>query len=694
MVDQAIPGGARRRPLLRSILRVGGILAVAGMLGVVGEAVVRARIPSLAERMPSAFYTRPVPWNSATPLTPAPLGTLDGSPLERRAPVLLREVPDHLIQAVLAIEDQRFYQHHGLDIRRIGGAFLANVRARSIVQGGSTLTQQLAKNLFLDASRTPLRKLREAALALVLERRYGKPAILEAYLNEVYFGQHNGQPVHGVGAASRLYFGKPVQRMSLAESALLAGMIQAPNRYAPGRNPEQARQRREVVLEQMVEQSRISRPVADRARRAPLPRPAVSATAEGRWFREVALGALRGRPPKRGVAVYTTLDARLQQAGERAIRIGLTRLGLSGVEAALVALDPRTGDVLALVGGRDYRASQFNRATAARRQPGSAFKPVVALTALAPEGAGPPAFTLASIVDDSPFSVSTERGLWEPANYDRQFHGPVTLRQALEYSLNVPFARIGMKVGPDRIAATARRLGITSPLRPVPSLSLGSSEVTLLELARAYGVLAAGGTLAETRVLLGQAPVGQPVAGPDPVLTRAVDPAVAFLVTSALQGVVIRGTGSALNGTGRYPALAGKTGTSNDWRDAWFLAYTPELVVGVWVGYDDGRSMHLTGAGAALPVVATFLADAASGATGNDFEVPDGITEGYALAGGGGPWECGAREYFLAGTEPSVQNCFRWEIPSLEKYRDQFEDFGREAARALRELMRAARGGR
>jgi penicillin-binding protein 1B len=628
------------------------------------------------------------PTSSATPL-----GTLDGSPLERRIPIRLNQVPKHLIQAVLAIEDQRFYQHHGLDIRRIGGALLANLKAGAITQGGSTLTQQLAKNLFLNANRTPLRKAREAALALVLERRYSKSAILEAYLNEIYLGQSGGRPIHGVGAAARVYFGKTADRLSLSESALLAGLIRAPNWYAPHRNPEIARRRRELVLQQMVQQKRITRAAADRAVRAQLPRRVAEAGLEGRWIRDYVIGSLPSGLPSRGVAIYTTVDRRLQESAERSVRSGLIRLRLPRAQAALVAIDPRTGDVLAMVGGRDYRTSQFNRAVDARRQPGSAFKPIVALTALAPNGQGAPAFTLASVVDDTPFSVSTERGPWEPANYDREFHGPVTLRQAMEQSLNVPFARIGMAVGPERIVETARRLGIASPLRAVPSLALGSSEVTLLELTRAYGVLAAAGQLASTRVVLGSARYDQPATQPVPEApTRVADPAVSFLVTSALQGVVSRGTGAALNGSGRYPGLAGKTGTSSDWRDAWFVAFTPDLVVGVWVGFDDGTSLQMPGSSAALPIASQFLAAAASRASWEGFEVPDGITQGYVVANAGWSWECGEREYFLSGTQPDHGSCFRWgwERP-MDELRRHARRVERGVLRALRDLISGTR---
>ena len=697
MVVRETQDPAKRRRIRRWVLRVGAGLGLAGTLAIVVEAVVRARIPTPGERMPSALFTRPNPWGrNVASRAPIPIGTLDGRPLERRNPVKLADVPDHLIQAVLAIEDQRFHRHHGLDFRRIAGALLANIKAGGITQGGSTLTQQLVKNLYLDAGRTPLRKLREAAIALVLERRYTKSAILEAYLNEIYLGQSGGQAVHGVGAAARVYFGKNVQRLSLSESALLAGMIRAPNRYAPNRNPGLARERRSLVLQQMVEQNRISRTAATRAGRAGIPGGSISQAPNGKWFRDYVLASVPARQPARGVAVYTTLDARMQQVAERAVRDGLSRLRMPGAQAALVALDPRSGDVLAMVGGRDYRVSQFNRAIDAKRQPGSAFKPLVALTALAPRNGSRPAFTLASIVDDAPFAVSTEKGPWQPANYDREFHGPVTLREALEQSLNVPFARIGMAVGPGNIVATAQQLGIASPLRPVPSLALGSSEVTLLELTRAYGVLAAGGMLAETRALIGTARYGEatPIR-PPPALTRAAPADVAFLVTSALQGVVTRGTGAALNGSGRYPAVAGKTGTSSDWRDAWFIAYTPDLVVGSWVGFDDGRSLQLSGSAAALPLVATFL-DAALSGNWSQFDIPTGITEGYAKGGGDWFYGCGNREYFLAGTEPSDRDCFRstWEPPDLDHSRDEVEQGAREVQekvlRALRKLIRDA----
>ncbi len=642
--------------------RIGQILVLglaAGGLGIAGEAAFRAELASPAARMPSAVYSRAVPWGGdGRREGPVPVGPIDDRLAERRIPLRVEELPDHLIQAVLAVEDQRFYQHDGLDFRRIGGALVANLKARRVAQGGSTLTQQLAKNLFLSADRTPLRKIRETAYASVLEAQYDKAQILEAYLNEIYLGQDGGNQIHGVGAAARYYFGKDARKIGPAEAALLAGMISAPNRYSPIRHPWTARRRRNLVLQLMTEQGRMTRAVAERASRIRVPtRTHAARTLDSRYFRDYAVAELSDRTPARGVAVLSTLDATLQRAAERAVREGLARFQSRGIEAALVAIDPRTGDILAMVGGREYGASQFNRATEARRQPGSAFKPVVALAALERQGDQDPAFTLASVVEDEPLSLKTPGGRWEPSNYDHEFRGQVTVRQAMEQSLNVPFVRIGLAVGPKRIVEAARRLGIVSALDPVPSLALGSSAITLLELVRAYGVFATGGDLATSRAVLIRQPLGGSGVEPrQPAVTQVVDPAAAYLVTSALEGVVTRGTGRGLDVDGRFGAIAGKTGTSNDWRDAWFVAYSSTLVVGVWVGFDDGRSLRMTGATAALPIVAGFLAQANPDDESGSFPVPDGVATAH-LARGGWDGDCGSREVFLAGTEPEDQPC-------------------------------------
>jgi penicillin-binding protein 1B len=612
----------------------------------------------------------------AVALDPEPIGAVDPQLREARRPAALAQVPDDLVQAVLAIEDQRFYHHHGLDLIRIAGAMVANLRAGHVTQGASTITQQLAKNLFLTSARTPLRKLREAAMALTLEDRYGKDRILEAYLNEIYLGQNGADAIRGVGEAAWYYFGKDVDGLTLSECALLAGMIRGPNLYSPVRHPSAARTRRDLVLQLMLEQERITQRQAKAAERASVRvRPRRDAPPPARHFRDFAVARVRSElgvtPPRRGGAVVTTLDAELQRAAERAVREGLTaaersgarRRGMGPLQAALVALDPRTGDVLALVGSRDYGGSQFDRATDALRQPGSAFKPIVALAALSRGDDGDPAFTLASEVDDEPLSVKTGAGIWRPVNYDGDFRGPVTLRQALEQSLNVPFARIGLAVGPKRIVNAARALGISSPLHPVPSLALGASEVTPLELTRAYGVLAAGGWRANTRTILGVSDARGAFRGAGEAEgERVFDPAETYLVTSALQGAVEEGTGRGLRAQGVYGPIAGKSGTSSDWRDAWFIAYSPSLVVGVWVGFDDGSSTRMSGARAALPIVGRFLRQALPDG-GANFPVPDGVefatvdSHPGRLAGYG-CW--GEQEVFLKGTAPETRCGSSW----------------------------------
>ncbi|HEY3934564.1 MAG TPA: transglycosylase domain-containing protein [Gemmatimonadales bacterium] len=686
-----------------TLRRAGVAILIAGAVAtgaITVEAVTRAHLDAPFARVPTTIYTRTVAWSegsdgsdggsSDTGNAAVAIGTLDGRPMEERIPVALPQVPATLIQAILAVEDQRFYQHHGLDLKRIVGAMVADVRAHGITQGGSTLTQQLAKNLFLTADRTPLRKLREAAMAVVLELRYSKAQILDAYLNEIYLGQDGARAIHGFGAAARFYFGKDVRRLSLAESAQLAAMISAPNRNAATRHPEAALARRDMVLQLMVDQHRLSAAAAAQAERARInagehPLPAL----DGRYFRDYAVGNVPAHVPTHGMAVYTTLDATLQRAAERAVQRGVARLSHHGAEAALVAIDPRTGEVLAMVGGDDYGQSQFNRATDAHRQPGSAFKPIVALAALAPHDGKPPQFTLASTVEDEPLSVSTPSGPWEPTDYDHGFRGNVTLRDAMEQSLNVPFARVGLAVGPDRIVAAAKRVGIISPMRAVPSIALGSSEVTLLELARAYGVLATEGKLVATRSVLGEAKLGTDVRDDSvPQGIQVIDSAVAYLVTSALEGVVQHGTGRALDQGGRLGAIAGKTGTSSDWRDAWFMAYSPSLVVGVWVGFDDGESLGQTGAAAALPVAQSFLDQAVPDGGWDPFEVPSGITEAYVGGTDADSGDsCGAREVFLTGTEPASSDCSPDEFPAWRDLRNWGVTVGRQASRSLGRLI-------
>lgn len=645
---------------------------------------------------------------------PELLHTLNRGASRDLLPVRLSDVPPHLVEAVIAIEDQRFFRHAGLDLRRVAGAMVANLRAQRVVQGGSTLTQQLARNLYLTPRRTPVRKLREAAIAVVLELRYSKERILETYLNEIYLGQDGALAIHGVGRAAQFYFGKDVSRLDLAEAALLAAIIRGPSLYSPSRHPEAARRRRDLVLQLMVERGVISDSAFRRAREAPFRlRPERRIPRSARYFVDFVGADLRRRHGDRavegGLAVFTTLDLELQRVAEEAVNIGLADLETrypqlqrpgSPLQAALVALDPRTGELLAMVGGRDYGQSQFNRAAHAHRQPGSSFKPIVALAALSrPRGVvtgDARTFTLATILQDEPLSVTTPAGLWEPSNYDDRFRGRVTLREALERSLNVPFARLGLAVGPERIVATAEALGIGGPLDPVPSIALGAADVTPLEMTRAFGVLAAGGYRADLRTTLGVLDRdGSLLERGESEGERVFDPAEAYLVTSALRGAVERGTGRALRALGYRGDIAAKSGTTNSFRDGWFIGYTPNLALGVWVGFDDGFSIGLPGSAVALPIFARFLMNVVGPYGDREFRAPDGlelvsVDRETGLRAG---WGCrGEPELFLEGTAPeeSCSPFWAWSRRERdERWRESLtrllEQLRRRVERELRE---------
>jgi penicillin-binding protein 1B len=605
-------------------------------------------------------------------LEPEILGVLHGAARADRSLVRLGAVPTVLVEAVLAIEDQRFFEHPGVDVRRILGALIADVRARRVVQGASTLTQQLVKNFYLGPERTLRRKLREAVMALLLERRHSKEEILEAYLNEVYLGQRGSVAVHGVGEAVSHYFAKDVSELSLAEAALLAGLIKGPNLYSPFTHPDAALARRDLVLSVMRARGEISDAEYAEAWAAPLGLAAPSLEpSSAPYFVDYLrqdLARVYGEEilESEGLSVYTTLDPHLQRVANRVVMEGLEELETrlpqlrseeAPLQAALVAIAPRTGEVLALVGGREYGKSQFNRATQARRQPGSVFKPIVALAALSRRSGGAPSHTPASLLLDEPLHVEGPTGLWSPENYDGEFRGTVTLRQAIEQSLNVPVARLGLDLGPDRIIRTARRLGLEGRFARVSSLALGVSEVTLLEIARAYAVLASQGVRPVLRSyaevldaeggVLDRTPLG---------FERVFSPAETYLVTSLLEGVADRGTGRSLRALGYRGPVAAKTGTTNEYRDAWFVAYLRDLLVAVWVGFDDGSGLGVPGAGAALPLAADFLVSAVGPEGRGPFTRPAEVkrvsvnAQTGLLAGLG----CdGEPEVFLSGTEPT-----------------------------------------
>jgi len=606
-------------------------------------------------------------------LPPELLASAGASMGENIRPVRLADVPPVLRTAVLAIEDERFYEHGGLDPRGVLRAVWANVRKGRVVEGGSTITQQLVKSRLLTPERTFSRKLNEAFLSTALEWRYSKDQILEAYLNEIYLGQAGGAAVRGVGAASRAYFGKEVHQLTLPEAALLAGMIRGPNSYSPNTNPDRARDRRDVVLTRLRDLGKISEADYRRARREPVKaRTAPGSGLTAPYFVDYVRAELERSTEvdladQHGVRVYTTLDPVLQKFAEAAVVKGIDRLETARprlrrqnseerLQAALIVLDPATGQVRAMVGGRDYRVSQFNRAVLARRQPGSAFKPFVFLAALTPREEGP-RFTAASMIEDAPITVMVDGKPWSPKNYDDRYQGPVTVRRALEGSLNTATVRLAQAVGLGTVVQTARSLGVEGDLKPVPALALGVFETTPLDLARAYvplanGGLAPSGGAVETVSDDGGRAIWSASRETRPVIGAAE----AFLMTSLLEGVVNSGTGASARALGVSGAVAGKTGTTNDGRDAWFVGYSSNLLALVWVGFDDGTPAGLSGAEGALPIWSEFMRQALDVYPASAFPEPPGITyvKIDATNGRKATAYCPVvvTEVFLNGTEP------------------------------------------
>ncbi|MDX1396077.1 MAG: PBP1A family penicillin-binding protein [Gemmatimonadota bacterium] len=636
-------------------------------------------------------------------LDPQQVAVFRGPDGRDRLPVRLEEIPPHLIDAILTTEDRRFLAHSGLDPRRIVGALVANLRDGSWTQGGSTVTQQLARTLFLNRDRTIMRKLREAAIASSLERSFPKERLLSAYLNHIYLGQNGAAAIHGVGRASQFFFGKDVTELTVDESAMIAGIIRGPSIYSPHRHPERAKARRDLVLRLMHQEGRLETAEFETALATDLAiTPARRSPIGGRWYLDYLrseLGEIVGDGVGgSGLTVVATLEPTIQRAAERVVARQLARLEAlrprlakqaQPLQAAVVAIDPWSGEVVAMVGGRSYARSQFNRATNARRQPGSAFKPIVALSALERSGGG---HTLASVLADEPLEYETPSGVWSPSNSDREFHGPVSLRTALEESRNVPFARLGIEVGPERIVETARRLGVGSPLAPYPSLALGASEVTLLELTGAYAVLAAEGQRARPHSIRNVlTPDGASIDGVgDALSSDEFSAAEAYLVTSALRGVVENGTGAGVRELGYRGPVAAKSGTTNGSRDAWFVGYTPELAVGVWVGFDDGTPVGLTGSQAALPIFAEFLTAVLGPDGESDFRMPGGLEWRAVPAAGARGFECsGEPEIFLVGTAPRTP-CYRWDRWRRNALGD--DGLPDDVSRQLRARRRSGRG--
>ncbi|HSB72779.1 MAG TPA: transglycosylase domain-containing protein [Candidatus Methylomirabilis sp.] len=659
-------------PLVRRILSRGG----AG-LGRKGILLVLALVSGLGLAWAWIGWQWPLPDRHIDILPTVRLyaGSEEIAVLEGTAPraqvwVPLGQVPRSVVNAVLATEDRRFFRHWGIDIWAVLRAARSDLRHGQVRQGGSTITQQLARSLFLSPERTWGRKFREAGIAVALELRYPKTRILEAYLNSVYLGQDGSVAVHGLGAAARHFLRKELTAVQLDEAALLASAIRAPNRVFSG-EAARARAGRDAVLQAMREQGMVSEATARQAMARPLRWRPGGTFVQAPYFVDVAREEIARRvslPPSGEVRIQTSLDPRLQRAAERSIRDGLERIerrrpGLEQgrlLQAALVAIEPASGSIRALVGGRRYLESPFNRATRAARQPGSLFKPIVFLAAFEAEREGSlPGLTPASLIADEPTAIGAAGETWAPHNIDRRFHGSVTVRRALEESLNVPAARVAQDVGLNRVLRVAQALGIESPLSPVPSLALGTSEVTLWEITSAFATLANQGVrVTPTTLGLAQSRAVAASTAPAPPPTRAASPESSFLITHILRGVMSRGTARASTGWGLQDVSAGKTGTTDGLRDAWFVGYTPDLAIGVWVGLDDGSPLGLTGAEAALPVWAAVMQAAIRQAPPRRFEPPAGVVLAAVDRDTGRPasiW-CGGRtvieEAFRAGSEP------------------------------------------
>lgn len=639
-MNEAVEGAKRalQHPVLkRLLLYTAGFLALYAAVGVGGYLLFNDNLPDI-----DAWSFRP---KRVTNVYSADGRHLQDFLEENREIVAYEEIPASMQAALLAIEDRRFFAHWGIDIYRIPGSLLANLRDRRLVgQGASTLTQQLARNIFAevgtqrssasfaDVVATYARKIREQITAVLIERLYTKPEIMTMYLNTVYFGHG----AYGVKSAARLYFDSEVDQLALEENALLVGLLQRPNAYTPLRHPDRARTRRNVVLYSMADNGAITpaerdslcdEPIAARKRRREETYGLAPYFVE--YVRQQMQRAFGMAIYREGFVVHTTLDSRLQQIAEKHFAVEISKVqkkvdehladvgaapsrrDSAVVQAAFVAMDPTTGHILAMIGGRDFSRSKFNRATQAKRQPGSAFKPFVYTAAIDNNR-----FAV-DVLDDNAFTLWDHRReqFWDPENYDKKFKGPMTLREGLKQSRNLISIKLADELGPPLIRSYARNMGISTPIQAIPSIGVGTSEVLLLDLVAAYAVFPNKGIYVEPMAISRLESKDGAVffareSGPKQEVLR---PAVAVVVADMLRSVVdeVGGTGRRIRTRyGFRPQAAGKTGTTNDYTDAWFIGFTPQLVAGVWVGMDD-PGLRLwpkqAGSSAALPLWAEFM---------------------------------------------------------------------------------------
>lgn len=556
---------------------------------------------------------------------------LDEFFLEDRKIIKINEVPKVVIQAFVAAEDARFYQHTGFDLQSITRAFYKNIEAGRVVQGGSTITQQVAKSLYLSSERKYMRKIKEAILAYKIDRYLTKDEIMNLYLNHIYLGHGT----YGIEAAAQGYFGKSARSLTLPEAALLAGLPKAPSTYSPFLHFDKARQRQAYVLDRMVEDEYITQAEKEQALTTPIHLKSVRPKEKiAPYFIENVRRYILEKYGsdvlyKEGLEVYTTLNIDMQKAAQDAVERGLQELETREryekgiVQGALLCMEAQTGAVKAMVGGRDFKKSEFNRATQSRRQPGSSFKPFI-YTAAFDKGMTPSTRIL-----DAPIMFpdrSSPDGFWKPKNYDGKFNGPTTMRNALVQSRNVITIKILQEIGVDYAAAYAANMGITSPLAKNLTMALGSSSITLQEMVRGYGVLANQGKRVNPffiKKIVDR--TGQVFEENLLKSEQVIDPRIAFVTSYVMQDVVESGTGRRVKSIGR--PVAGKTGTTDDMRDAWFIGFTPSLVAGVWVGFDQERSLgrQEVGGKAAAPIWLYFMERALRGKPIEVFPVPDGI---------------------------------------------------------------------
>jgi penicillin-binding protein 1B len=641
-----------------------------------------------------------IPWHRRTDdvrhitLEPQVISYIGGADVRASSFVPLSAIPAVIQKAVLSIEDERFYKHFGLDLISIARASVRNILSLRLIEGGSTLTQQLAKNLFLSPKRSFSRKLMEVPTALSIERHLSKQQILELYLNEVYLGQEGAVAIHGMPEAASAFFGKKLEDLKVDEAATLAGMIKAPSLFNPRRYVDRAQERRDIVLLKMREHGHITEseytlakarsittaPRQEHRRLAPFFTAALESELSSVLDLDSALSS--------GLAVYTGIDLGVQRCAEEAVDRGLKGIETAHprltknkgrLEAALVALEPYSGLVRAWVGGRDFSESQFNRVSQATRQAGSTIKPFLYLTALDGSLNSYKVATAVSVVEDKPmeFRIKGQKS-WNPENYDHEYRGDVTVRYALENSLNMPALYIAERVGLPALKRTVQLFELSSQnFSAVPSLALGALDTNLLRLTSAYGALANGGISVHPRLYSAALDVeNERLSAPSVGERRVADEGATFVLTNILQGVLDRGTAKGIRTKGFTAPAAGKTGTSDNARDAWFIGYTPTIAAGVWVGFDDNSPISITGGAAAAPIWGDFMKCAAFYTRESSFIPPRQVRLVQIDADTGKtateacPHDRIIEEYFVSGTEPD-RPCPQHPGPSDEQRHDQ-----------------------